>query len=55
MARRLRPAPRARLPSWPGSGSSAAVLSLTRPIGAAPMDGPAPTDEDGAPLSPYDR
>jgi hypothetical protein len=32
----------------------AAVLSLTRPTGAAPMDGPEPTD-DGEPLAPYDR
>ena len=30
------------------------MLSLTRPSGAAAMDGPAPTDE-GAPLSPYDQ
>ena len=35
-------------------GLERAVLSLTRPSGAAPMDGPAPTDE-GAPLSPYDQ
>jgi hypothetical protein len=32
----------------------AAVLSLTRPTGVAPMDGPEPTD-DGEPLAPYDR
>ena len=35
-------------------GLEQAVLSLTRPSGTAPMDGPAPTDE-GAPLSPYDH
>ncbi|MGZ8650271.1 MAG: DUF1800 family protein, partial [Solirubrobacteraceae bacterium] len=37
-----------------GRGLEAAVLSLTRPSGAAAMDGPAPTD-DGQPLDPYDR
>src|SRR4051812_48073146 len=31
-----------------------AVLSLTRPSGAAVMDGPAPSD-DGGPLAPYDH
>jgi hypothetical protein len=35
-------------------GMEKAVLSLTRPSGTAPMDGPAPTD-DGAPLAPYDH
>jgi hypothetical protein len=35
-------------------GLEKAVLSLTRPSGTAPMDGPAPTD-DGQPLSPYDH
>ena len=30
------------------------MLSLTRPTGSAPMDGPAPHD-NGAPLSPYDQ
>ncbi len=34
-------------------GLDAAVLSLTRPSGTAPMDGPEPT-VDGAPLSPLD-
>ena len=34
-------------------GLDAAVFSLTRPSGAAPMDGPEPT-VDGAPLSPLD-
>jgi uncharacterized protein (DUF1800 family) len=37
-----------------GLGLEKAVLSLTRPSGTAPMDGPAPTD-DGEPLAPYDR
>ncbi len=35
-------------------GLEKAVLELTRPSGAAPMDGPAPTDE-GQPLAPYDH
>jgi uncharacterized protein (DUF1800 family) len=35
-------------------GLEKAVLSLTRPSGSAPMDGPAPTDE-GLPLAPYDH
>ena len=35
-------------------GMEKAVLSLTRPSGAAPMDGPAPTD-DGDPIAPYDH
>ena len=35
-------------------GLEKAVLSLSRPSGAAPMDGPAPTD-DGEPLAPYDH
>ena len=35
-------------------GLEKAVLSLSRPSGTAPMDGPAPTDE-GEPLSPYDH
>jgi hypothetical protein len=35
-------------------GLEGAVLSLTRPTGTAPMDGPAPND-DGDPLAPYDR
>jgi hypothetical protein len=35
-------------------GLEKAVLSLTRPSGAALMDGPAPTD-DGEPLAPYDH
>ena len=35
-------------------GLEKAVLSLTRPSGTAPMDGPAPTDE-GEPLAPYDH
>ena len=35
-------------------GLEKAVLSLTRPTGTAPMDGPAPND-DGDPLEPYDR
>jgi hypothetical protein len=35
-------------------GMEKAVLSLTRPSGAAPMDGPEPND-DGDPLSPYDH
>ena len=30
------------------------MLSLTRPSGTAPMDGPAPTD-DGDPIAPYDH
>ena len=35
-------------------GLEQAVLSLTRPTGTAPMDGPAPNDE-GSPLEPYDH
>ena len=35
-------------------GMENAVLSLTRPSGTAPMDGPAPND-DGDPLAPYDH
>jgi uncharacterized protein (DUF1800 family) len=35
-------------------GMEKAVLSLTRPSGAAPMDGPAPND-DGEALAPYDH
>jgi uncharacterized protein (DUF1800 family) len=35
-------------------GLEGAVLSLTRPSGVAPMDGPEPND-NGEPLSPYDR
>ena len=35
-------------------GLEKAVLSLTRPSGTAPMDGPAPTD-DGDPIAPYDH
>ncbi len=35
-------------------GMEKAVLSLTRPSGAAVMDGPAPTD-DGDPIAPYDH
>ena len=35
-------------------GLEQAVLSLTRPTGSAPMDGPTPMDGDD-PLSPYDR
>ena len=35
-------------------GLEKAVLSLTRPTGVAPMDGPAPNDE-GNPLEPYDH
>ena len=53
VARRLRPAARPGRPRWPRWGWRRRVLSLTRPSGAAPMDGPAPTD-DGDPLAPYD-
>ena len=35
-------------------GMEKAVLSLTRPSGTAPMDGPAPMD-DGDPIAPYDH
>jgi hypothetical protein len=35
-------------------GLEEAVLSLTRPSGAATLTGPAPVDGDGNPLAPYD-
>ena len=55
VARRLRPAARPGRASSPSSGSSGAVLSLTRPTGAAPMDGPAPTRRRRRRSSPYDQ
>jgi uncharacterized protein (DUF1800 family) len=37
------------------SGVQAAVRSLTRPSGIPQLTGPAPTDDDGAPLAPADN
>ena len=54
MARRASARAPARSAALAALGLEKAVLSLTRPTGAAPMDGPAPTD-DGDPLAPYDR
>ena len=53
MARRLRPAARARRAALAARGLRGAVLSLTRPASRA-LVGPPPRLENGQPIAPYD-